>query len=108
MEFEYIYGKQADQYDYLYIPKAFMKEQPFKQMRASAKILYAVLMEKQRVAVENKWVDDMNHVYILVNVDMLAAELNWMVEELQQSLLELEQVGLLEFVEDKIYLKRFV
>ena len=26
MKFEYIYGKQAEQYDYLYIPKAFMKE----------------------------------------------------------------------------------
>ena len=26
MKFNYIYGKQAEQYDYLYIPKAFMKE----------------------------------------------------------------------------------
>lgn len=30
MKFNYIYGKQAEQYDYLYIPKVFMKEKPFK------------------------------------------------------------------------------
>ena len=41
MKFNYIYGKQAEQYDYLYIPKAFMKEEPFKTMTASAKIMYA-------------------------------------------------------------------
>jgi hypothetical protein len=46
MKFEYIYGKQAEEYDCLYIPKAFMKEMPFKNMGAAAKILYALLMEK--------------------------------------------------------------
>ncbi len=51
MKFNYIYGKQAEQYDYLYIPKAFMKEEPFKTMTASAKIIYAVLMEKQQISV---------------------------------------------------------
>lgn len=40
MKFNYIYGKQAEQYDYLYIPKAFMKEELFKSMTASAKIMY--------------------------------------------------------------------
>lgn len=43
MKFNYIYGKQAEQYDYLYIPKAFMKEELFKSMTASAKIMYQPL-----------------------------------------------------------------
>ena len=47
MKFNYIYGKQVEQYDYLYIPKAFITEELFKSMTASAKIMYAVLMEKQ-------------------------------------------------------------
>ena len=63
MKFNYIYGKQAEQYDYLYIPKAFMKEEPFKTMTASAKIMYAVLMEKQQKSVEMGWIDEKNHVY---------------------------------------------
>lgn len=51
MKFEYIYGKQAEQYDYLYIPKDFMKEAEFKKMSASAKILYAV----------HSWKNSKNH-----------------------------------------------
>lgn len=52
MKFNYIYGKQVEQYDYLYIPKAFMKEESFKTMTESAKIMYVVLMEKQQKSVE--------------------------------------------------------
>jgi hypothetical protein len=52
MKFNYIYGKQAEQYDYLYIAKAFMKEEPIKTMTASAKIMYAVFMEKQQKLLE--------------------------------------------------------
>ena len=55
MKFDYIYGKQVEQYDYLYIPKAFMKEEPFKTMTAAAKIMYAVFMEKQQKSVEMGW-----------------------------------------------------
>lgn len=76
MKFNYICGKQAEQYDYLYIPKAFMKEEPFKTMTASAKIMYAVLMEKQQKSVEMGWIDERNHVYILVNKVVIGAELN--------------------------------
>lgn len=67
MKFNYIYGKQAEQYDYLYMPKAFMKEEPFKSMTATAKIMYALLMEKQQKSVEKGWVDEMDYVYILAN-----------------------------------------
>lgn len=76
MKFNYIYGKQAEQYDYLYIPKAFMKEE-FKSMTASAKIMYAVLMEKQQISVEIGQIDEKEHVYIQANVVAISAELNW-------------------------------
>lgn len=42
MKLEYIYGKETQEFDYLYIPKAFMKEKRFEKMYASVKILYAV------------------------------------------------------------------
>lgn len=112
MKFEYIYGKQAEQYDYLYIPKAFMKEEAFKKMGASAKILYAVLLEKQQKSVEMGWIDEKNHVYILVNTGVIAQELNWENTDAVAAVEELEGFGLLEIIEKnktlKVYLKRFV
>ena len=112
MKFNYIYGKQAEQYDYLYIPKAFMKEEPFKAMTASTKIMYALLMEKQQKSVEMGWIDEKDHVYILANVIAIGAELNWDEAEVLAAVEELERFGLLDIAEKdesmKIYLKRFV
>ena len=112
MKFTYIYGKQAEQYDYLYIPKAFMKEELFKSMTASAKIMYAVLMEKQQKSVEMGWIDEKDHAYILANVIAIGAELNWDEAEAIAALEELERFGLVEIAETseeiKLYLKRFV
>ncbi len=110
MEFDYIYGKQAEQYDYLYIPKAFMKEKQFKQMSATAKILYAVLMEKQQQSANLGWIDEQNHVYIIVVASVLMQELNWQAQELNEAMQELEQIGLLEITSTdrtKVYLKRY-
>ncbi|MDD3240395.1 MAG: replication initiator protein A [Lachnospira sp.] len=112
MKFNYIYGKQAEQYDYLYIPKAFMKEEPFKTMTALAKIMYAVLMEKQQKSVEMGWIDEKEHVYILANVVAICAELNWDEAEAITAIEELERFGLVEIAEKsddmKLYLKRVV
>lgn len=112
MKFNYIYGKQAEQYDYLYIPKAFMKEAPFKTMTASAKIMYAVLMEKQQKSVEMGWIDEKDHAYILANIVAIGTELNWDEAEVLAAVEELERFGLVEIAEKsediKLYLKRFV
>ena len=112
MKFNYIYGKQAEQYDYLYIPKAFMKEEPFKNMTASAKIMYALLMEKQQKSVEKGWVDCHDHVFIMVDPVAVSTELNWDILETVVAIEELERFGLLEIAEKsedmKLYLKRFV
>ena len=108
MKFEYIYGKQAEQFDYLYIPKAFMKEEPFKKMSASAKILYAVLLEKQQESVKMGWIDEKNHVYIMVDTEKLSSEINDIEADVAEAMKELEQVGLLEIEDKKVYLKKFV
>ena len=112
MKFNYIYGKQAEQYDYLYIPKAFMKEEPFKTMTASAKIMYAVLMEKQQKSVEMGWIDETDRAYTMANIVAIGTELNWDEAEVLAAVEELERFGLVEIIEKsedlKLYLKRFV
>lgn len=112
MKFNYIYEKQAEQYDYLYIPKAFMKEELFKTMTALAKIMYALLMEKQQKSAEMGWINTHDHVFIMVNVAAVSTELNWESFETIAAIEELERFGLLEIEEKaedmKLYLKRFV
>lgn len=121
MKFEYIYGKESQEYDYLYIPKAFMKDERYKTMSASAKILYALLLEKQQESAKMGWIDENNHTYIMMDVEKLGKELNWDVTNTLLAIGELEDIGLLELenAQDalsvdadlasiKAYLKRFV
>ena len=77
-------------------------------MTASAKIMYAVLMEKQQKSVEMGWVDEREYVFIMVNLVEIGAELNW-------SKSDVEKFGLVEIADKpekaekmKLYLKRFV
>ena len=81
-------------------------------MTASAKIMYAVLMEKQQKSVEMGWIDEKDHAYILANVIAIGAELNWDEAEAIAAVEELERFGLVEIAEKseeiKLYLKRFV
>src|SRR5574344_1725946 len=121
MKFEYIYGKESQKYDYLYIPKAFMKEQRFITLSASAKILYALLLEKQQQSTKMGWIDENNHAYIIMEAEELGKELNWDVANTLAATQELEDIGLLELeasqdiasadsavTRRKVYLKRFV
>ena len=81
-------------------------------MTASAKIMYALLMEKQQKSAEMGWIDTHDHVFIMVNVAAVSTELNWESFETIAAIEELERFGLLEIAEKdegmKLYLKRFV
>jgi Mn-dependent DtxR family transcriptional regulator len=74
--------------------------------------MYGVLMEKQQKSVEMGWIDEKNHVFILVNVAEIGAELNWNESDVVAATNELEKFGLVEMIENvdgmKLYLKRFV
>lgn len=81
-------------------------------MTASAKIMYAVLMEKQQKSVEMGWIDEKDHAYILANIVAIGTELNWDETEALAAVEELERFDLVEIIEKsedlKLYLKRFV
>lgn len=63
-------------------------------MTASAKIMYAVLMEKQQKSAEMGWIDEKDHAYILANIVAIGTELNWDEAEVLAAVEELERFGL--------------
>lgn len=46
MEFNYLYGKQAEQFAYVNIPKALIHEEAFSDVSLEAKMLYGLIMER--------------------------------------------------------------
>ena len=51
MEFNYLYGKQAEQFAYVNIPKALIHEEAFSDVSLEAKMLYEKSMERNNIAV---------------------------------------------------------
>lgn len=56
-------------------------------------------MEKQQKSVEMGWIDEKEHVYILVNADMIGAELNWSKSDVITAIEELEKFGLAQIAD---------
>ena len=54
MDFKYMYGKQADQYSFIHIPKILVTEKIFTGITIHAKVLYGLLLDRMGMAVKNK------------------------------------------------------
>ena len=65
MDFKYMYGKQADQYSFIHIPKMLVTEKIFTGITIHAKVLYGLLLDRMGMAVKNKWVDERNRMYVV-------------------------------------------
>ena len=63
MEFNYLYGKQAEQFAYVNIPKALIHEEAFSDISLEAKMLYGLIMERMGMYRKNKWQDEQGRVY---------------------------------------------
>lgn len=64
MEFNYLYGKQAEQFAYVNIPKALIHEEAFSDVSLEAKMLYGLIMERMGMYRKNKWQDEQGRVYV--------------------------------------------
>ena len=52
MNFEYYYGTQADQFSFIRIPRILLLDEAFSALSLSAKVLYSVLLDRIREALD--------------------------------------------------------
>ena len=64
MQFDYHYGNESEQYTFYRIPKVLMTEKRFRKLSDSAKILYALMLNRLSLSLKNGWVDENNRAYL--------------------------------------------
>lgn len=112
MEFNYLYGKQAEQFAYVNIPKALIHEEAFSDVSLEAKMLYGLIMERMGMYRKNKWQDEQGREYVLYPVKEIMEDMNRSEASVSKYLSELEDAKLLERVQSapgrpcKLYLKK--
>lgn len=96
MGFQYYYGTEAEQFNFIRIPKAFFTNKRFSVITYGAKILYGILLDRMSLSVKNKWLDSSNRVFIYFTIDSIQKDLNCSRPTAVSLLRELEQIGLVE------------
>lgn len=96
MRFTYYKKSEAEQFSFIRIPKAMMTEEIFSSLSSQAKILYGMLLDRMGSAVKNKWVDEINRVYIIYPIAEIQGDMNISKGKAVSSLKELEEIGLVE------------
>ncbi len=96
MEFNYIYGKQADQFSYVNIPKFLIKEERFSDLSLESKLLYGLILDRMGISQKNNWKDEAGHIYVVYPISEIQEDMNRSEISINKYMSELEMAGLLE------------
>ena len=113
MAHDYYYGKEADRFQFIRIPKALLLDAEYKKMSSDAKILYALFLDRMGLSIVNGWVDEENRVYINYSQAAIMQALSCGTEKASKIVKELvsfdlikkERLGLGK--QDRIYVLNF-
>ena len=96
MKFDYYYGSQADQFNFIKIPKIILLDKTFSSLSIQAKMLYGVLLDRMGLSMKNGWYDSENKVYIIYQIAEIQEDLGFSKKKAIDYLTELEVFGLVE------------
>lgn len=96
MQFNYMYGKQAEQYSFIHIPKLLVTEADFKKLHVQSKILYGLLLDRMGISRKNEWFDESNRMYVIYPISEMKKDMGVTRRMAMQCLAELEEAGLIE------------
>lgn len=114
MTFDYYYGAQAEQFNFIRIPKAMIVDPMFEDLSVNAKLLYGVLLDRMNLSMKNRWFDSENRVYIIYQIAEIMEDFNFSKKTAVRYLNELENFGLVEKkrrglgLPSLLYVKNFV
>ena len=91
-EFDYFYGADAEQFNFIRVPKVlFTDKERFGSLSSDARILYGLLLERMSLSRKNNWIDDQNRVYIIFTIDEIAEQMGVCTEKAVNILKELDE-----------------
>ena len=114
IQFDYYYGREAEQFSFYQVPKFLFKDERFKKLSSDAKILYGIMLDRMSLSVKNRWFDEHNRVYIYYTTANIMEDLGCAKEKCTKVVSELKEIGLIEKKRqglgkpDKIFVKNFI
>lgn len=114
VDFNYFYGRGADQFAFYQIPKILITDEKFAGITMESKILYSLMLDRASFSAKNGWLDEDGKVFIYYKLDRIMADMHCANQKATKMLKELEdKAGLIERQKQgqgkptKIYVKDF-
>ena len=71
----YFHGNEIEQFIHIQIPIALIKEDVFRNISDSAKLLYGLLLNRMGLSIRNGWKDEYDRTYIIYTIESLREDL---------------------------------
>ncbi|MFR5361387.1 MAG: replication initiator protein A [Butyricicoccus sp.] len=104
---DYYYGLEAEQYTFFRIPKILFSP-TYKTLSVSAKMLYALMLDRMSLSAHNRWMDEDGRVFIYFRMSEIMSALGCGHNKAIALYAELEKVGLIERKKQGIALRHRV
>lgn len=114
LQFDYYYGNEAEQFNFIRIPKIMLADKRFSKLSSDAKLLYGILLDRMQLSIKNQWIDEQNRVYIIYKISEIMDDFEYSNKKAGEMLNELQKFGIIEKVRrgqgkpDLIYVKNFI
>lgn len=114
VQMNYFYGEQANQFNFIRIPKELVVGEEASSLCVQSKVLYGILLDRMGMSGKNKWVDEEDRVYIIYSVEDIQADMGISKHKVVECLAELESAGLIlkrkrgKGLPNQIYVKNFI
>ena len=74
--YDYFYGPQADQFNFIRIPAVLFSKEEFKCLSSEAKVLYGILLKRMDLSAKNGWLDEQGRVFIICTLEEIMETMN--------------------------------
>lgn len=114
VQMNYFYGEQANQFNFIRIPKELVVGGEYSFLCVQSKVLYGILLDRMGMSGKNKWVDEEDRVYIIYSIEDIQADMGISKHKAVECLAELENAGLIlkrkrgKGIPNQIYVKNFI
>ena len=98
IKFDRFHANENEQYLFLPMPLMLIKDDSFKNLSDSAKILYSLLLNRTSLSSKNNWIDENGDVYIIYTLKEIEEDLNCCEQKALKSMKELKDIGLIESI----------
>ena len=95
-DYDYYYGKEAEQFSFFRIPKLLFTDSKFAEISCESKILYGLMLDRMGLSIKNDWLDDENRVFIVFTVDEVMQYMNCSKTKAVKTIKELSDSNLIE------------